>query len=47
MAALQGHFLKYKDDVHKAVGNYKELLEIPDNFSAEMPISEWFNKFNN
>eukprot|EP00347_Sterkiella_histriomuscorum_P005490 403356416 len=45
MAKLQGHFLKYRDNLDEAIGQAKLLLEI-DQQIKDMSIEEWLRRLN-
>ena len=45
MAKLQGHFLKYKNDVVGAIDNAKSLLDA-DYQMKDMTIGEWLRRLN-
>ena len=45
MAKLQGHFLKYRDDIQGAITNAKSLLDI-DYQIKDMSINEWLRRMN-
>lgn len=45
MAKLQGHFLKYKNDIHGAIENAKSLLDV-DYQIKDMSINEWLRRLN-
>ena len=45
MAKLQGHFLKYRDDIQGAITNAKSLLDIEYQIK-DMSINEWLRRLN-
>ena len=45
MAKLQGHFLKYRDNIDEAINNAKLLLEIEQQIK-DMSIEEWLRRLN-
>ena len=45
MAKLQGHFLKYKDDLRGAIENAKSLLDVEYQIK-DMSINEWLRRLN-
>lgn len=45
MAKLQGHFLKYKNDVKGAIENAKALLDVEYQIK-DMSINEWLRRLN-
>ena len=46
MAKIQGHLLKYKDDMEKCIANIEELVEASSKISDDMPIDEWLHRLN-
>lgn len=45
MAKLQGHFLKYRDNLNGAIENAKFLLDM-DYQIKDMSVSEWLRRLN-
>jgi len=45
MAKLQGHFLKYRDDLNGAIENAKFLLDM-DYQIKDMSVNEWLRRLN-
>lgn len=45
MAKLQGHFLKYRDDLEGAIHDAKSLLDIEYQIK-DMTINEWLRRLN-
>lgn len=45
MAKLQGHFLKYKNDIKGAIENAKSLLDVEYQIK-DMSINEWLRRLN-
>ena len=45
MAKLQGHFLRHKNEPHKAIENTGDLIEINE-YTNEMSIKDWLFRLN-
>ena len=45
MAKLQGHFLKYKNNIQGAIENAKSLLDVEYQIK-DMSINEWLRRLN-
>jgi hypothetical protein len=45
MAKLQGHFLKFRDNLDEAIANAKLLLEIEEQIK-DMTVDEWLRRLN-
>jgi len=45
MAKLQGHFLKYRDNIEEAIERAKDLLDIEQQIK-DMSINEWLRRLN-